>query len=231
MTENKDYDKDLVSILAHDLRTPISSAKNFIDLAQHSGPLTDKQVMMIERAMKALERMEMLVNDVLEMSRVDQDAPVGREPVDMNLLIRECASLMEGIAAADGITLHLDIQDELAVLHGEQERLQQAVNNLVANGVKYNESGGNVWIKANSNKEALRLVVRDDGLGIPEEDLEHIFDRFYRSRMGKERRIDGTGLGLAIVKAVIEKHGGTIEVESVLEQGTTFTVNLPIVSE
>ena len=228
MTQDKRYDKDLVSVLAHDLRTPINSVRGFIEVAMFSGEMNERQRGMLEKAMMALERMDTLINDVLDMSRADSDAPLKLEPCDMRLLVLEAVSLLEGAAAAKDMQVHVDIPENLPELQAEPHRIKQMVNNLLGNGLKYNGKGGEVWTSVAIDGEMMVFTVRDNGYGIPEEDLPNIFDRFYRSDMGRDKRISGSGLGLAIVKAIVERHDGAITVESVTDEGTQFTVRLPL---
>ncbi len=228
MTQDKRYDKDLVSVLAHDLRTPINSVRGFIEVATFSGEMNERQHAMLEKAMTALERMDALINDVLDMSRADSDAPLKLEDCDLRLILGEAVSLLEGAAAAKEMKIHVDAPVDLPEFQAEPHRVKQMVNNLLGNGVKYNGTGGEVWATASVDGDMMVLVVRDNGYGIPEEDLPHIFERFYRSDIGREKRISGSGLGLAIVKAIVDRHNGTIEVKSKPDEGTQFTVRLPM---
>lgn len=228
MTQDKRYDKDLVSVLAHDLRTPINSVRGFIEVATFSGEMNERQRAMLEKAMVALERMDTLINDVLDMSRVDSDDPLKLELCDLRLIVGEAVALLEGAATAKGMHIHMEIPDDLPEMQAEPHRIKQMVNNLLGNGVKYNGEGGEVWVSARVDGDTMVFVVRDNGYGIPAEDLPHIFERFYRSDIGRERRISGSGLGLAIVKAIVERHQGAIAVESEPDEGTVFTVRLPM---
>lgn len=226
MTKKPDYDQDLVGILAHDLRAPISSVRSFIELLEHSGPLSDKQIHFMNRAISGLERMEVLVNDVLNLSRADGDEEIVLKPISLKRTAQDSVILLEGLAKKQEITTEI-LFDEDVFVNGNDQILQQIVNNLISNGIKYNESGGHVWINVDTTPDYAILTVQDDGLGIADDDLPRIFDRFFRSKQGKLRRIDGSGLGLAIVKVLVEKLQGAITVESQLGEGTLFTVKLP----
>lgn len=221
------YDKDLMSILAHDLRTPISSARSFIDLAAQSGDINEKQAKFLERAITVLGRMEGLVNDVLEMSRLERDGDLTFELCDMRLLIGESVSLLEGYAMEKQVGIQTQIHKDLPQIPGEPNLLRQMISNLVGNAVKYNRESGTVWVEAADGGDVLQMTVRDNGLGIPENDLPRVFEPFFRSSDGKLRKIEGSGLGLAIVKTIVERHHGTITAESVFGEGTTFIVMLP----
>jgi two-component system, OmpR family, phosphate regulon sensor histidine kinase PhoR len=228
MTQSEgQHDEELMSILAHDLRTPISSARSFVDMARYAGPLNEKQELFIERAMSALTRMEHLVNDVLDMSRVGQGGPLQVEPCDIRLLVGESVALVEGVAIANKITVEMTFPDDLPPIAGDPNLLRQVVSNLITNAIKYNRPEGTVWIRGEAVANGLQLTVKDTGYGISDADMEQIFDPFYRASLGKKLKIDGSGLGLAIVQAVVERHNGQINVESTVDEGTTFTVTLP----
>ncbi len=220
-------DEELMSVLAHDLRTPISSARSFIDMARVAGPLNEKQSLFVERAMDALTRMENLVNDVLDMSRVGRSGPLEPEPCDIRLLVGESVALVEGVSIANNISVEIDMPDDLPNVAGDPNLLRQLVSNLITNAIKYNRPDGTVWVSAEAVDENVRLVVKDTGYGIGESDMDQIFDPFYRASLGKKLRIDGSGLGLAIVQAVVTRHNGDISVTSEVDKGTTFTVTLP----
>ncbi len=134
------------------------------------------------------------------------------------------------MAAKENIKLVKNIPKNLPPLAADPGKIRSVITNLVSNAVKFTPDGGRVNIKAQQKEDELRVTVSDTGMGIPQEDLPKIFDRFYRvNRPGKE--IQGTGLGLAIVKKIIEMHNGRIEVRSKLNEGTTFTVYLPLAEE
>lgn len=219
------YDEDLLSILAHDLRTPISSAKNFIELARQLGPLTDKQDEYIGKGLNALARMETLINDVSDMRRLSRDVPLSLEPCDLRLLIGEAVSFLEG--AAHGVTTTTKMPDDLPEIPVDPNLMRQLLNNLIGNAIKYNREDGQVHITATEVDDYVQFTVQDTGYGIPADELEHIFEPFYRARNLTGRRIAGSGLGLAIVKLIVDKHNGEITVASTVDVGTTFTVKLP----
>ncbi len=227
MTNNDRYDENLTSVMAHELRTPLSSVSSLIEMAMFAGDLNPRQTDMLEKAMLALERMNTLIDDVLEMSQADADTPLDLQPCDMRAIVNEAVALVDGVAERKSITVYADLPDDIPPIPAEANRIKHVPNNLISNAVKYNGEGGNVWVTLATTETDLILTVKDNGYGIPPEDLPHIFERFFRSRLGKDRRIHGSGVGLAIVKTIVERHNGTIAVQSELDKGTTFTVRLP----
>ncbi|MDX1991612.1 MAG: HAMP domain-containing sensor histidine kinase [bacterium] len=225
---DRQSDAELVSVVAHDLKTPVSAAKGFIDLVQQAGPLNERQQYYAEKALAALGRMEQLISDLLDYARLE--GGVGLKLVECNLsgLIQDAVGLMEELAAARGIRLHVEGIEQKVRVRGDARLLSQVVHNLLSNAIKYNRDGGDVWIVVHVYRDQLRVDIRDSGIGIPEKDLERVFGRFYRSKLGIEAKIEGTGLGLAITRTIVEMHGGQIWVESVVGEGSTFTFTLPL---
>ncbi len=216
---------EVVGVIAHDLKTPITSVKGYLELIEQAGTLNERQQQFSERALNSLKHMEQLIALLLELSWIDADRPLQCDDCDLTALLNRVVVVLEDMAARREVTFHLDIEPELGVIPAESRRLEQAILNLLNNAIKYNRQGGEVWVTATKRDTQVDLTIRDNGVGIAPEDLPFIFDRFYRSQSGAH--IEGTGLGLSIVKAVIEKHGGTITLESVLGEGTTFFVILP----
>lgn len=219
---------DAVSIIAHDLKTPITSARGYIELMKHSGTLNERQEYFNERALLALRQMEQLVARLLELAWIDADRPIQAEICDLVVVIHNAVSLLQDYAEHRRVTVHIEIDPALGTIHSEENRLSQVVINLLSNAIKYNRLDGEIWIAASGTPETVKVSVRDTGLGISPQDQQHIFDRFYRAHGGAENdKIEGTGLGLSIVKSLVEKHGGHVWVESTVGVGSTFAFILP----
>lgn len=225
--ENRNAWTELIGIIAHDLNMPITSVQGFIQLIQHGGTLTDKQKHYTERALAGLDRMSGLVSMMLDLAWVDADKSIDLKPVDVLPVIDEVVMMMETVAVAKGITLHVEADPSLGTIMADRTRLPQIFSNLITNAVKYNRKGGSVWIKASGNEDQIQVSVRDEGAGIPQEKHALLFEPFYRAEDNHAAKIEGTGLGLAIVKGVVEKHQGKIWVESAVGQGSTFHFMLP----
>ncbi len=226
----EEFDYDLMSIVVHDLKAPIASVKGFIDMLEHLGPLNERQLQFVERALKGLERMEQLVADLLDLSRLDSGAPIEMKPCNLAQLIYETVEIYETAATEHNIAIDVSIPF-LPPIKANPPLLQRAISNLIGNAIKYNRDGGIVAIHAHQQDDLVMIDVKDTGAGIAPEDMEHIFERFFRAKRPDKKQISGTGLGLAIAAAVIERHGGRIWVESTLNEGSVFHVTLPCMTE
>ncbi len=213
--------------IVHDLKVRIASAKGFIDLVEAAGELSDKQQKFTQRAHLSLMSMLSQVHEILDMSWLDGGGRLDRSDTDLCELVRHAVAHLEGYAAFSGVKISLDLPPDGCPAHGDERRLGSAIGNLVSNAIKYSPEGGPVLVGLECAKRSVTFSVQDHGLGIAEEYLPNIFQRFYRVRTPKTRRIEGSGLGLAIVKAIIEKHGGTVFVRSVDGEGSTFGFTLP----
>jgi signal transduction histidine kinase len=151
-----------------------------------------------------------------------------RKEVLLNEVITRVTELMHSKAEEKGLELKVQVAEEPLVLVGIEDGLERVFMNLVSNAVKYTPTGGSVMVRAWGKDDQIKAEVSDTGIGIPEEALSRIFEEFYRAKNAKSLEMEGTGLGLAIAKDVIEQHGGQISVESVVGEGSTFYVTLPM---
>ncbi len=222
-----DFDRELISTVAHDLKTPISAVKGFLDLIQNAGPLNDAQRKFLNRALGSLDKMEHLVTNLLDMTRLQGELQLKSEPVDLRRLIKEAVDTIQGVALARGIVVQVEAAPGMGMVVGDVRLLSQVVNNLLSNAVKYNRDKGTVWVSLHEQPGLVRVDVRDSGIGIPLEDQPHVFKRFYRSTNASTRKIEGSGLGLAITKTIVQRHGGRIWLQSEMGVGTTFSFMLP----
>jgi signal transduction histidine kinase len=218
---------DLLGDVAHDLKTPISAVKGFIELMQHTGPLNERQLHFSERALAGLQHMEQLVTRLLELAWIDADRPLDTHETDLGELISAAVDMLEDQATRRQVTIEVKIDPKLGMIQAEERRLEQVLMNLLSNAVKYNREGGKVWVTALGKRKEVQVSVRDTGRGIPPERQQAVFERFVRAQTSKEHKVEGTGLGLSIVKAVVEKHGGRIWLESVVDEGSSFIFVLP----
>jgi heavy metal sensor kinase len=217
--------KQFASDAAHELRTPVS-----VILTQTQTALTRERDAAsyketVEACQRAAQRMRKLIRALLELARLDAgQESLKRLRFDFSSAVNECIALVKPIAEERGVKIFSELSP--LEITGDSERLAQVVTNLLTNAIQYNKPGGEVRVKLESQNGMAVLAVSDTGAGIPRADLPHIFKRFYRG--DKSRTGSGnTGLGLAIAKAIVEAHGGAIEVSSEEDTGTTFTVRLP----
>jgi len=209
---------------AHELRTPVTVMLTQTQTALNRERNAAEYRETLEACQRASQRMRKLIESLLELARLDAgQETLKRSKFDLSQTARDCVELVRPLAVARGIKIHCDLQPVEA--HGDAERLAQVITNLLANAVQYNKDNGEVRVSAKEQDSMILLAVSDTGPGISSEDLPHVFDRFYRA--DSSRSSGQTGLGLAISKAIVEAHGGTIEVASQPGTGTTFTVVLP----
>ncbi len=209
--------------VSHELRTPLTSVRGNLDLMRRFGQYDEESMHVIQDEM---ERMSRLLGDLLLLARADTGGlPLRHEPVELDNLLFEVYRQVSRIEKS--VTVELTSVDQ-AVILGDEDRLKQLLLNLVDNGIKYTQPGG--FVRLNLSKEGswAYLTVSDTGIGIPPEDLPHIFDRFYRVDKARTRTFGGSGLGLAIAKWIAQTHGGGIQVDSTPGKGTTFRVTLPL---
>ncbi|HEY1641391.1 MAG TPA: PAS domain-containing sensor histidine kinase [Streptosporangiaceae bacterium] len=230
--ELRDLNETRVRYLAtvsHELRTPLTSIVSFSDLIRsEAGELGSDAGEYLDIVQRNAERLLRVVGDLLDLSSLEEGvARLDLAPVSVPMLARESVRTGWSIAAVDGIRLDIDATDGPEV-RADGSRMQQVLDNLISNAVKFSASGGRVEVKASHDDREWRIDVTDAGIGIPAEELSHLFDRFFRASNARESEVPGTGLGLPTAKAITELHGGRIEVVSTMGSGTTFTVYLPI---
>ena len=218
---------DVLSMVVHDLRAPISAIKSFAELATQVGPINPQQQIFMDRVQLAVRSANLFLNDLLDMTWIDSGALLDRQPVNIGYLVQSTAESLEERAKSHEVALHFSISPDLPAILGEAHRLERVFTNLITNAVKYAGKGKSVYITVSRASNYVTVSVADNGIGISPDHLPHIFDRFYRVP-GEERRKEGMGLGLAIVKAIVEKHGGHVEVQSEVGKGSTFMVVLPV---
>ena len=223
-----DYYTDLISVVAHDLKTPISAVKGFIDLVQQAGPLNERQQHFSDRALASLDRMEHLIADLLEYTRINRGMKMEPIECDVRGLVADAVELVEELAARREVTIHVHDKSGSLMVMADVRLLSEVLNNLIGNAVKYNRDGGKVDVTVSHDDDNVRVDVRDTGIGIAPDDVPHVFERFFRAKGDSASRVEGSGLGLAIAESVIRQHGGRIWAESVEGEGSTFSFTLPV---
>jgi PAS domain S-box-containing protein len=226
--------RQFIAIVSHELRTPLTSIKGSLQLldAGVMGPVTESQQELLTMAVSNSDRLARLVDDILDMERLDAGRmPLHPEPVDARDIAGRAVMGMAGAAGAAGVGVALlDAEDAgtadctVAV---DPHRMLQVLTNLLGNAVKFSENGATVEVDVRRDDARVLIGVRDHGRGIPADDVAKVFERFRQVEAGDARRQGGTGLGLAIAREIVVRSGGTIEVQSTLGVGSTFTVALP----
>jgi signal transduction histidine kinase len=218
--------RDFVANASHELKTPAASiqaaAETLRQVVDEDPDAAPRFAVQLEREALRLSR---IVADLLDLSRLESGSELG-ERVRLDALVREESERYEELAREGGIELLIDATRS-ATVSGSPRDLSLLVRNLVDNAIRYTRPGGTVEVCVHPEGEAVDLVVRDTGVGIPARDLPRVFERFYRVDRARSRETGGTGLGLSIVRHVAENHEGSVAVDSELGAGSTFTVRLP----
>jgi heavy metal sensor kinase len=212
---------------SHELRTPLAIVVSHAELALRKERSASDYRAVIETCLNAARRMENVVEDLLTLARADAgESAIRDEPVDLAETVRETATLLRPLAQSRNV--HLSLLVRSVAPYGDKERLRELITNLVTNAIMYNRDGGTATIEVRREGDSAVLRVSDTGVGIAEEDQPHIFERFYRSGTARSRESGGSGLGLAIARWIVDAHHGTIELDSAVDRGSTFTVTIPM---
>jgi PAS domain S-box-containing protein len=221
---------EFISLVSHELRTPLTSIRGYLELLLDggAGELTDDQSRFLSVVDRNSKRLMHLVGDLLFLAQVEA-GKLQLELGDVNLddVVSESVEAAKPIADEKGVELRASLEPTPSML-GDRGRLAQVLDNLVSNAIKFTSEGGSVQVNLSAMGDEALLEVVDTGIGIAVEEQDQLFDRFFRSSEATERAIPGTGLGLTIVKAIVERHEGSIEVESAAGHGTTMRVRLPV---
>lgn len=219
---------NFVANISHDLRTPFVSLKGYTDMLGMVGSLTERQSLFVDRISAGLDKMLALIDNLLDLSKIEAGFELESEAVDLGQLTTEIISELQEVASLRRQQLVYHAPPRPAQLLGDADRVRQVVTHLVDNALKYTPENGRVSVIVRVTDDQIVFKIEDDGLGIPSADLPFIFDKFYRVEDKDRSEIQGAGLGLAICKSVVEKYGGSIWVESEYHRGSTFTFILPL---
>ncbi|WP_417143337.1 ATP-binding protein [Raoultibacter massiliensis] len=225
------YKSDFLAIMSHELRTPLTSIIAFTEIWQQANvDRSEDETAAVKEVKENGQLLLQMVNNILEMARVEAGRnELSVEPFDMMDLIGLVERSIGFLAEQRNISLATVVHQDVPIITADWEKIRRIVENLASNAIKFTRKGGSVSIEVSYHEETERLsiAVSDTGIGIKEEDLSLIFERFTQSDKSSYRRYGGSGLGLAVVKELVEMHGGTVEVRSVYKQGSTFTVWIP----
>lgn len=222
-------DKEFIAVTSHQLNTPLSIIRGYssLMLAGKAGKLSDKQKEHIDQIHDSCEKMISLTNNLLSISRIEQGKiKLSLEDVNLTDLISEIGKNFAAKAQEAGVSLKILPAPTNLIIYADSEKLASALNNFVDNSIKYAPKGI-VEIEVIDKKISVDIIVKDNGIGIPEQYIEKIGEKFYRTQEAINIDNKGTGLGVFIAKTIIEKHGGTLLIESKLAAGTKITINLP----
>lgn len=220
---------EFVDAVSHDLRHPLTLMLGYTTMLQMVGNLNDKQQGYLQKIDHSIQDMSRLVNNLLDLGRFEAGLGLGLNQISVTDVARQVAESLRPQALQKNISLTLETPAEgMPLVELDSEMIQLAMRNLVENAIKYTNSNGQVALKLAIEGERLLFSVRDTGIGIAAVDLPRLFERFYRVAARNGPRQPGSGLGLAIVKSVAERHGGNVQAESRLGEGSVFTLSLPL---
>ena len=232
ITHYKELDSlksEFVSTVSHDLRSPLMLVRGYATMLEMVGELNDQQKDYADKIMQGVESMKRLVNNLLDLGRIDAGIGLKIEPVFVLLTVDEVAAELQPNILQKKIDFSVDYaMDKEAQIEADPALLKQALFNLAENAIKYSNENGKVTISVRQRGDYINFEVQDNGIGIAPLDLPHMFEKFYRSTRREAYQQRGTGLGLAIVKSIIERHGGEVGVKSQLGVGTTFQIDIPV---
>jgi two-component system phosphate regulon sensor histidine kinase PhoR len=233
VTRERELDQlkdDFFSTISHELRTPLFSIQGFAQLMLEEKNLDpETQHEFLSTIQRQAIQLSQMVNNLLDLSKFDEGKLVfEKKPVSMVNLINQTVLKLQGFAHQRKVRLVTQLPPSLPTIHGDAQRLEQVLTNLIGNAIKFSESGEKVTLTASISATELQVQVKDNGVGVPPEALERIFSRYYQVDDKSERSAMGTGLGLNIAKKVVEGHGGRIWAESEAGQGSTFCFTLPV---
>jgi signal transduction histidine kinase len=220
--------EEFVAAVSHELRTPLTSIHGFTSLVLERDDLPEDVVHQLGIVERNVGRLDRLVADLLQTAQVERGlVHLERRNTDVAALVRQCVEAARPAVGKAGLSIGVQVPDEL-VVKVDPQRFGQVVDNLLSNAVKYTPAGGRVEVELSIHDDRVELVVRDTGIGISMRDRNHVFSRFFRSEDASRISHQGIGLGLSITKAIVDSHGGRIEVDSAVGQGSTFRVRLPL---
>jgi two-component system, OmpR family, phosphate regulon sensor histidine kinase PhoR len=230
LQKNAVFRKEFIADISHELKTPIFAAQGYVHTLL-DGAVEDEEVRykFLKRAAKSLNNLDKLVQDLLTLNRMENGVVKFHfENFDLKDMILDVIEQLEHKADRRDVLVRFYFdKKETFITHADKDKIFRVCQNLISNAIKYNHDGGEVVINLERKKDKLMVSVRDNGKGIPEEDLKRIFERFYRVEKSRSREGGGTGLGLAIVKHILEGHKSKIKVESTIGKGSTFSFSLP----
>ena len=221
---------DFAANVSHELKTPLTSIRGFVETLEN-GAIDNPEMAhkFLRIIMLETERLTRLINDILSISKLESgNDEVSIERLRLDKMAYDVADMLSIHAGEKEVTINCHLNREPVNIMGNSDRVEQMLINLIENAIKYNKPGGSVTVQVFSNGVEANVAISDTGIGIAEENLPRLFERFYRVDKGRSRQMGGTGLGLAIVKHIVRSMNGEIEVHSKLGEGTEFLITLPL---
>jgi len=229
LNKSENLRREFVANVSHELRTPLTNIRSYAETISDDREIpqeTEEEFLRV--IINESDRMTKIVQDLLELSRYDSGASeLSIEKFSIERSLRDVHAAIALDARKRNHTINLELEWKLPDIYGDRARIEQVLMNIMSNALKYTPDGGTIGIFSGSSGNDVWVRIEDTGIGIPQEDLEHVFDRFYRVDKARSRESGGTGLGLSIAKEIVAKHGGDISIMSTPEIGTSVTVRFP----
>ena len=231
ITHLKEIDEmksDFVRTVSHDLRNPLTFMRGYTTMLPMVGEVNEDQQKYIDKIQNGIEQMQQLVDDLLDLGRIEAGVDLHSEEIEVESLLNDIATDHWQHAHLKGLKFNVEVSPDSPPVVGDKLLIRQALTNLVTNGIKYAPNSGFIQLRAEPVNGEMVFSVRDNGPGIPQKDQIRLFEKFYRAKQKGEERVKGIGLGLAIVKSIAERHGGRAWCRSQQGQGSTFFISVPL---
>lgn len=227
--EGKQIRFQFLSVLSHELKAPLNAIEGYLKIMDERqfGDNIHAYQEMINRSLDRVTGMRSLIMDLLDLTKIESGSPVQNfQPTDITAIARLSLDTMRPYAIQKDVDIYLNTKESV-IMEADSKEIEIILNNLISNAVKYNKQGGRVDIFIKQDKGQIKIIVIDSGIGMSDEEKSRLFQDFVRIKNQKTKNITGSGLGLSILKKIVEMYHGEIEVQSVPDQGTTFTITLP----
>ncbi|HEY4544350.1 MAG TPA: ATP-binding protein, partial [Tissierellaceae bacterium] len=220
--------KEFVANVSHELKTPITTIKSYTETLLESEVDKEIENKFLNIINEESDRMNRLVSDLLKLSNLDyKKTKWNKSLVDINSLIEDCLLKLDFSSKEKNQEIIVKLNKNIEKLYIDKDAIQQVLLNILTNAIKYNDHNGLIEVKSTEEEKEIIISIKDNGPGISKEDLDRIFERFYRVEKGRSRELGGTGLGLSIAKEIVEAHGGSLKLTSELSKGTRVDIILP----
>ncbi|MBD3290187.1 hypothetical protein GF337_15375, partial [candidate division KSB1 bacterium] len=231
-SEKLKMQRHFVTFVSHQLQSPLVAVQQYLDVLKHLGDTPDKEKLQnewLDRSLTKIKELLEIIRDWLKISKIESGSLTEcTQPIDIIPIVKDIKQTYEKQAGEKNVSLLAELPEKVSEVRGDEECLNVLISNLVVNAIKYNRENGTVKITVLQNGDFVKVMVSDTGIGIDEKDIDIIFEEFARVKNENTENISGTGLGLPICKKIVQELGGTIEVQSKINKGTTFIVGLPI---
>ena len=222
---------DFIHTVSHDLRSPLTAVFGYMELVERTGSLNENQMEFMRRLQHSVQHMTNLVNDLLDLGRLEAGFDTRRELVQPENVLKYTLDVFDSQVKKKRIFVETTINGEMRPIRANPIRIRQMLDNLVGNAIKYTPEGGRVRVAMSMQENQIVIRVEDTGPGIPAEEQNRVFEKFYRVPTGNVHDVKGFGLGLSYVKAMMDAHHGRVDVQSELGKGSTFTLFFPFTKQ